>query len=82
MMPEMANEKSRRDFDQALVLLDLISVMLRASTLARNEACAALFAPFDPFWPENVPAPAQTSITMPSRANSQSTGFTPGSRLS
>ncbi len=82
MMQWMGNERNndRRNLDHAFVVLDLIGVMLRASTSARSSACTALFAPFDPFWPEN--RSSQTSMTMPSRANSQSTGLAPGSRLS
>jgi hypothetical protein len=80
------NKRERRDLDRALVLLDIIGVMLRAASLARNQACAALMAPFDPFWPEGrrggQTSRPQTSMTMPSRANSHSSGFAPGSRLS
>jgi hypothetical protein len=71
--------RNRKDLDQALVYLDLIGVMLRAQTQARAQACTALFAPFDPFWPDRSRRGAdQTSSTMPSRANSQSTVRAPG----
>jgi hypothetical protein len=78
----MAKQSERKDLDQALVLLDLIGLMVRVSGHARNSACAALFAPFDPFWPESGPAQtSQTSITIPSRANSQTIDLAPESRL-
>jgi hypothetical protein len=58
----------RPDLDRALILLDLLGVLLRANQEARERACVALFAPFDPFWPEQQlsPLPDQTSSTIPS----------------
>ena len=72
-MAKPRDHRNRKDLERAFVLLDLIGVTLRALTEARSQACTALFAPFDPFWPDK--SPGQTSSTMPSRANSQSTGW-------
>jgi hypothetical protein len=65
----MSGTDKTSEIDSALILLDLVGLMVRAYARVseRSRACSALFAPFDPFWPEA----AHTSMTIPSRANSQ-----------